>query len=97
MAKGTRGVLMLTLCGVFILALLTLFQESEFTLALVIATLCTTGIGIFLLFQSSSEPHQHSLEGIAKVQQARGTDVSGLGISAPDLPDPLDYELDIPL
>ena len=51
MAKATRGILMVTLCGVVILVLLTLFQDSEFTLALVIATLFITALGIFLMLQ----------------------------------------------
>ncbi|MDB3858986.1 hypothetical protein N9289_03120 [Candidatus Poseidonia sp.] len=97
MAKATRGILMLTLCGVVVLVLLTLFQDSEFTLALVIATLFITALGIFLLGLNSSRLHEPQHLGTTKVQSASGREGSGLAISSPDLPDPLDYELDIPL
>ena len=97
MAKVTRGILMLTLGGVFALVLLTLFQDSEFTLALVIATLFTTALGIFLLFLNSTGTHEQRHVGTGNIQSANGREDSTIAASSPDLPDPLEYQLDIPL
>lgn len=97
MAKATRGILMVTLCGVVILVLLTLFQDSEFTLALVIATLFITALGIFLMLQNPTTQHEHRHLGMTNNQTNSGRDDSRLALSTQDLPDPLDYDLDIPL
>lgn len=97
MAKATRGILMVTLCSVVVLVLLTLFQDSEFTLALVIATLFITALGIFLMLQNPTTPHEHRHLGTTKAHTGSGRDDSRLALSTQDLPDPLDYDLDIPL